>query len=187
MFRGSLLLLLLCACGVLQAQSPIAVGARGMLQTAATFGDPRGAGVHLDVATNPWLDVRLRVERARGLADAFEDCGAPNVNCLPRAVAIATTLTTVGVSAPVRVWDRPRLDARLVPTLDLHDLNGGRVYGMGLGLEARWRPLPTRPIDVLAAVAGSRLSRVAIEADAERLDRLLQLSLGVRYHVRQRK
>lgn len=184
MRRWSLLLLLSCACAVLPAQSPVAVGAHGVRQTAATFGDPRGVGAHLDVAMNPWLDARLRVERARGSADAFEDCGAPNENCLPRAVTIATTLTSVGVSTPVRLWHRSHFDTRLVPALDMHDLNGGRVFGMGVGLEARWRPLPTRPIDVLASVAGSRLSRVAIEADAERLDRLLQWSLGVRYVFR---
>ena len=185
MGRWSLLLLLSCAYAVLPAQSPIAVGTHGVQQTAATFGDPRGVGAHLDVAMNPRLEARFRLERARGSANAFEGCGAPNVNCLPRAVSVATTLTTVGVSAPVRVWHRGRLDTRLVPALDLHDLNGGRVFGMGVGVETRWRPLPSQPVDVLASVAGSRLSRVAIEADAERLDRLVQLSVGVRYVFRE--
>jgi hypothetical protein len=52
---------------------------------------------------------------------------------------------------------------------------------MGLGGEARWRITKASPVELLAGVSVSRLSRVAIEADAERLNRFARVSLGARY------
>lgn len=166
---------------VMSAQSTVHVGVRGTVHRAASFGDPVGGAVHVEFVGTGRTALRLSAGRAAGEATTFEGCGDPNVNCLPRQVTVATRLTTFELAFPWRLWRRNRLETVLIPEFALHDLNGSRVYGMGLGGEARWRITKASPVELLAGVSVSRLSRVAIEADAERLNRFARVSLGARY------
>ena len=171
----------------LVAQASAHLGVRGVLHREAVLGNPVGGALQLDFGARERLDVRFTLARAGGTRETFEPCGDINLNCLPRAISASTQLTSVGVALPVRVLQRTRLSAHVVPELDGLSTDGTIHVGAGLGLELRYRGSVTSPIELLGGISRSRLAELGATADAARADQLTRLSVGVRYRFYTRR
>jgi len=171
----------------LVAQASAHLGVRGVVHREAVLGDPVGGALQLDFGARERLDVRFTLARASGTRETFEPCGDVNVNCLPRAVSVSTQLTSVSVALPVRVLQRTRLSAHVVPALDGLSTDGTVYVGAGLGLEARYRASPTSPLELVGGISRSRLAELGATADAARADQLTRFGVGVRYRFYRRR
>jgi hypothetical protein len=187
------------------AQAPLHLAARAATSTSSAWGDPRGAGLSVDVTTSPRIDLRFGYLVGRGEGEGIFACPArASSNCITRRVPRTQTVHLGFAAMPTRLGMTGPVEWRFVPALHLGQAirrygddplderrapDRRRSWGTEIGLEMRWYATADGRLQVVANAESGTVSGVA-EAFTEDLSEpntvYGRLTLGVRYRLRPR-